>query len=987
MDTVEQLFARFARQGDVDALSEVFDRTAQALLRLAVQICGREAEAEDLLQATFLVAIEKARAFDPARSLTAWLVGILQKQGKSLRRRMRRELPAAHVSRVDDPGERVAAGEVREAVESALRQVDEPYRQPLHLRLLDGLSSVEIAQHLGRTPGAVRVQLHRGLARIRRLLPTGLAIGVAAHARGLAAVRSEVLAAANAPAAVGAGVLLSGGLLVKKLIGALVAVCLALALVHWWQQPPTLDPVEARGASSGAAAAVVSSPQEPAADSQRVVAAASEQTATARDDSPGNLRVLLTYADNGAPAADVPVVVDERFGFLRPKRVLRTNVSGEALFAVIVPRAVTVSTIDTGSWREVDVRPGVETVVNMQVRRGYRLLGRVVDEHGAPVPGAHIYERPPSTSEYSRTAVSDGNGRFELFPVGDYAFVGARASGGRRSQIVGGVPDSDRTIRIELVVHPLGADLAGRVVDEKGLPLAARLTVKAPPGDEYELTKDGQYLIADGDVTARTAVDGRFELLGLRAGSVQVQVASADHGRTERVFELAAGQWHEVTIKLAAGVAVFGKITDPEGRAIAGAYAYTSGGGFDPAFATGTGDYRLPGLTAGSQQVSFDAPGHREQIRTLMLPRGADVPCDVTLVPEPRITGTVVDATGAPVRCRIELISAGAGVFGDKRGRTDAEGRFSIPSPEGGQWQLRIEEDGAQSSVWGLGGSVFPSGTKDLVVTLGENEHASAWLLGRLADDRGEPVRFASLRIASGDWTPQAGTTDVADGSFRIGPLPPAEYRVLVNPRAGGLAQATLGPFALAPREVRDLGTVRLGSAGRLLVHKVVRDGGTVSEFHAHLEDDGGTNTYLTTEAEREPGQGIAPGQYRLHAWGDGFMSCTAPVSIKSGETARVELSLEPAERRAVRYPVPPPSGWSAVKRATVEVWRSGELVDSSELEPAIEPQQTRYLALGIGEYVVRLVANGGPRYEGNFVIAKLVHKGPRIDVAVSEVR
>ena len=99
----------------------------------------------------------------------------------------------------------------------------------------------------------------------------------------------------------------------------------------------------------------------------------------------------------------------------------------------------------------------------------------------------------------------------------------------------------------------------------------------------------------------------------------------------------------------------------------------------------------------------------------------------------------------------------------------------------------------------------------------------------------------------------------------------------------------------------------------------MIRDDGTVSEFNAHLEDDSGTNTYLTAEAEREPGQGIAPGQYRLHAWGDGFMSCTAPVVIRSGETTRVELSLEPGERRPVRYPVPPPPGWSAVKEATVE--------------------------------------------------------------------
>src|SRR5262245_7947514 len=138
MDTVEQLFARFSSQGDVDALSEVFDRTAPALLRLSVQICGREAEAEDLLQATFLVAIEKARSFDPTRSLTAWLVGILQKQGKTLRRRFRREVPAEDVAPAVGAAERADAGELREAVTRALQRVDEPYRQPLHLRLLDG---------------------------------------------------------------------------------------------------------------------------------------------------------------------------------------------------------------------------------------------------------------------------------------------------------------------------------------------------------------------------------------------------------------------------------------------------------------------------------------------------------------------------------------------------------------------------------------------------------------------------------------------------------------------------------------------------------------------------------------------------------------------------------------------------------------------------------------------------------------------------------
>ncbi|HEX6812700.1 MAG TPA: sigma-70 family RNA polymerase sigma factor [Planctomycetota bacterium] len=987
MDSVEQLFARFACDGDVGALSEVFDRTAPSLLRLAVQICGREAEAEDLLQATFLVAIEKARSFDPSRSLTAWLVGILQKQGKSLRRRMRREVPAAEAEKAVDPGEHVAAGEVREAVKRALLQVDEPYRQPLHLRLLDGLSTVEIAQHLGRTPGAVRVQLHRGLQRMRRLLPVGLGLGVVAHHRGLAAVRCEVLAAASAPAALGTGVLLGGGLLVKKLIGAIVAVCLALALWWGWREPLPPDPVLAHGPDRGAGTVAAIAIPEPAAESQRLAAANVDPVAPARDDRSGSLRVQLTYADSGEPADGVPVVVDARSGFLQQKRVVRTSPGGTALFPVLSPCAVMVSTIDTRAWREVDVQPGVETVVDLTVRRGYRLVGRVIDERKSPVPGAHVYERLPSSSEYSRAAVSDGDGRFELFPVGEFASVGARASGGRRSSFVSGVPAADRTIRIELVVRSVGADLAGRVVDEKGAPVdAARLMVEAEQDDAFERTEDGVYMHTDGNVTARTGPDGRFELLGLRAGSVLVHVASTEHGRTERSFELAAGQWHEVTIAFARGVAVSGRITSPDGQPIPGAYAYGSGV-FDPAYATGTGEYQLPGLPAGSQQITFAARGHRREKRTLMLTAGTDVTCDVTLVPEPTITGKVVDAAGAPVRCRIDLMSTGAATLGDQRGRTDAEGRFAIASPAGAPWQLRIQEDGSQSMVWGLGGAAVPSGTKDLVVTLGENERASAWLVGRLVDERGDPVCFATLSIASGPWQPQAGTSDVADGSFRIGPLPPAEYRLLVYPRPSRLAKATLGPFVLGPREVRDLGTVQLGGAGRLVVQKTLRGGGAVGDFHAHLADASDMNTYLNNEANREPGQWMAPGRYQLHAWGDGFMSCKVPVVIRSGETARLELSLEAAQRRGVRYPVPAPSGWSAVKHATVEIWRDGERVFDDELAPATEPQQTRYLSLGIGKYVVRIVCEGSPRYEGTFTVADLVRRGPVIEIAVSEVR
>ncbi|MFY9342686.1 MAG: sigma factor, partial [Planctomycetota bacterium] len=65
----EQLFARFRQRGDAAALGELFDRTAPALLRIALHLARDPAAAEDLLQGTFLRAIEVRDEWDGARPL------------------------------------------------------------------------------------------------------------------------------------------------------------------------------------------------------------------------------------------------------------------------------------------------------------------------------------------------------------------------------------------------------------------------------------------------------------------------------------------------------------------------------------------------------------------------------------------------------------------------------------------------------------------------------------------------------------------------------------------------------------------------------------------------------------------------------------------------------------------------------------------------------------------------------------------------------
>jgi RNA polymerase sigma-70 factor (ECF subfamily) len=52
----------------------------------------------------------------------------------------------------------------------AIRSLPESYREPLILRLVEGMTGPEIAARTGLTPGSVRVNLHRGMQHLRASL-------------------------------------------------------------------------------------------------------------------------------------------------------------------------------------------------------------------------------------------------------------------------------------------------------------------------------------------------------------------------------------------------------------------------------------------------------------------------------------------------------------------------------------------------------------------------------------------------------------------------------------------------------------------------------------------------------------------------------------------------------------------------------------------------------------------------------------------------
>lgn len=237
MQAEDRLFERWRKRADADALGELFDLTAPRLLKLAIHLVGDAAAAEDLVQATFLAAIEQREQIDASRPILPWLSGVLTNKARAQRRAARRVVDVAQLAQSSEEEDASAPLERRELhgeVARAIDALEEPYRQVVLLRLRHGLGAADIAHVLARDSGTVRVQLHRGLEKLRGLLPAALASSLVlalVAPRGLAALRAHVLEQASlaAPAAVSSS--LVGGLLVSKFAVALAAlVVVALSL-------------------------------------------------------------------------------------------------------------------------------------------------------------------------------------------------------------------------------------------------------------------------------------------------------------------------------------------------------------------------------------------------------------------------------------------------------------------------------------------------------------------------------------------------------------------------------------------------------------------------------------------------------------------------------------------------------------------------------------------------------------------------------------
>jgi RNA polymerase sigma-70 factor (ECF subfamily) len=184
MQSDEELVAR-SRGGDLDSFNQLVLRWERPIYALAYRVIGREEDARDVAQETFLRAFRALSGFKGQAKFSSWLYRITLNLCRDWIRRERRtpvaQAPegmdvvelAAELAPSETIEDLVSRKELGRAVAKAMSILPEEQRTAIILKEYHGLTFQEIADLLGCPLSTVKTRLYQGLTVVRRQLREG----------------------------------------------------------------------------------------------------------------------------------------------------------------------------------------------------------------------------------------------------------------------------------------------------------------------------------------------------------------------------------------------------------------------------------------------------------------------------------------------------------------------------------------------------------------------------------------------------------------------------------------------------------------------------------------------------------------------------------------------------------------------------------------------------------------------------------------------
>ncbi|MGH2471326.1 MAG: RNA polymerase sigma factor [Candidatus Limnocylindria bacterium] len=167
-----------AGKGDAAAFGALYDRYVGAVYRYVYYRVRNDMDAEDLVSDVFMRALRAIPRYEPRVAFLAWLYRIARNAVIDRARRSRTQISfedaLAHpgVDQIVEPDATILALSDKEAVRGALAKLTPLQQEVIVLRFVEGYSTLEIANLVGKREGTVRGIQFRALEALRTLIPS-----------------------------------------------------------------------------------------------------------------------------------------------------------------------------------------------------------------------------------------------------------------------------------------------------------------------------------------------------------------------------------------------------------------------------------------------------------------------------------------------------------------------------------------------------------------------------------------------------------------------------------------------------------------------------------------------------------------------------------------------------------------------------------------------------------------------------------------------
>lgn len=635
-----------------------------------------------------------------------------------------------------------------------------------------------------------------------------------------------------------------------------------------------------------------------------------------------------------------------------------TTTKGDGTFELLLPK-IGKNTLVAFAQGYAPARLELSAVNNdrapvvLRLTRGLEALGRVVDEHGAPIRDATVVAHH-AKPDYDRrialglepTAKSDANGKFVLKGLGTATYILKVSRTNFGSVVVKDVNIKPGAAnKLDDIALLLQADVKGRVLDVAGRPITnANISATA---DEVNTTK--------------TASDdkGVFSLKGFSPGT-SVVLKTAAPGFVESSTTLVAPEL-DLTITLVQQGSLRGRVQDAETLTPVQTFKITSAYGLNPkTFNSEDGSFELTSLPPGRWSFTAVAAGYQPaEVKAIEIHPGEPTqPVVFSLLKGITLSGRVVDSTtrkeirNAAIIYHIasETKSAEWGFYSRMTAnRTDDEGNFTLE----GLPKEKVTIIASAPSYAKSRQTVAPDENGSVEIVLAKGGLVSGRVIASNAATRLNETKVTLLNLS--DMTEVIIPTDET-GTFLFGGMAAGRYQLTATNKI-----SRSQPQEINVRESEQLNNVNLLlKTGCTIRGKVIGlRSDELPKAEIVLEGEGGFTADTSTSAD---------GSYVVHGVPGGLIQVTAQTYAERSLTKVIqvdegtqELTLDVQFPTEARLSGRITRGGQAVTHVPIRVWaRQPGLVSASAKTDA----NGKYVIEGLnnGDYLISVQGVRGSR-------------------------